>query len=58
MDVYNWFWTDSFWLPAGSTWEDLKNEPDSKVYYPQAKDLNWSILLGVFLVFVRYIFEE
>uniref|UniRef100_A0A2P2I2I8 Ceramide synthase 6-like n=1 Tax=Hirondellea gigas TaxID=1518452 RepID=A0A2P2I2I8_9CRUS len=37
MDLYNWFWSPSVWIPPGYTWEDLA--PREGHPYPNSSDL-------------------
>lgn len=57
MDVYNWFWSETFWFPEGKTWKLLENDSKSNIYVPQAKDLYWSLPLGLALLLLRYAVE-
>lgn len=46
----DWFWTDSFWLPYGFKWTDVKQCPISFLYL--------SPFLAVIILIVRYVFEH
>ena len=58
MEVYNLFWTETFWFPEGKSWKDLQNNVDNNIYLPRAIDLHWALPIGLFLLFVRYVFER
>ena len=57
--LYDTFWDERFWFPSNRThsWKSLENVPGSNVYYPDMKDLHWSLLLGVALIGIRYLLE-
>ncbi|XP_052801525.1 ceramide synthase 2-like isoform X2 [Mya arenaria] len=57
--LYNTFWDERFWFPANRShsWKSLENVPGSKTYYPDVKDLNLALLLGVALIVVRYLLD-
>ncbi|XP_007489535.2 ceramide synthase 4-like isoform X1 [Monodelphis domestica] len=55
-NLYQWFWKDEFWFPAGYTWTDM--EDANGVTYPHPKDLLATIPLAFILVIVRYSFER
>lgn len=58
MDALNkLFWSETFWFPKNKTWKDFTNHRDTEIYVPHAHDLNWSLPLGVLLLFVRYVVE-
>lgn len=55
MDLYNWFWSESVWVPEGFTWEDFTPKPGQLV--PNSGDL-WIypfIFAGV-LQLAKYLF--
>ena len=55
--VYNSFWSERFWLGEEFKWRDLTSgDPD--IYYPQVSHLNWSIVVGVVLVLLRYLWDK
>lgn len=49
-DFRDWFWTDSFWLPYGFKWDDVKECPLSGLYVTP--------LLTVVILMVRFLFER
>ena len=51
------FWSPSFWLPEGFEWKDLEPQ-NSETYYPRIQDVNWCVVVGVFLLGVRYVYER
>ncbi|KAL4222701.1 Ceramide synthase 5 [Mactra antiquata] len=62
-NIYEIFWDERWWFPntvhgKHYGWKDLENQTDSDIYYPKLSDLHWGFLLGVVLVFVRFIFER
>lgn len=58
MNVYDWFWSETFWFPEGKSWKDLQNDVDKNIYLPRAIDLHWALPIGLVLLFVRYAFER
>ncbi|NWI94637.1 CERS4 synthase, partial [Pitta sordida] len=56
MGLLEGFWHHEYWLPAGATWEDLKESAD--IQYPQPRDLLLCIPGALLLVFVRCLFER
>lgn len=64
--LYHYVWSERLWFPQDLKvensnrsygWHDLENSADSLEYYPQIRDLNIGILLGIVLVGVRFILE-
>ncbi|XP_033762172.1 ceramide synthase 2-like [Pecten maximus] len=54
----NWFWSESFWLPANVTWTTFENPPPGE-YYPLERHLLLpSLVLGVLLLGVRLVYER
>lgn len=63
MDLYNWIWRDDHWFPENSTgrpylWKDLENQPGSSIYYPQVKDLHFSIVIAILMIGIRYLLDR
>ncbi|XP_074056503.1 ceramide synthase 4-like [Macrotis lagotis] len=54
--LYQWFWKDEYWLPAGYTWAD--KEDSNGVTYSHPKDLLATIPLAFIFVIIRYGFER
>jgi hypothetical protein len=52
----SWFWDKSFWLPATTTWDDLKR--NETVFYPDANDLFIPIPIAVVLFVTRLLWER
>ncbi|KAK3108881.1 hypothetical protein FSP39_017849 [Pinctada imbricata] len=55
--VYDTFWSEWFWLPAGVSWKDLENKNDYE-YYPQVRDLFIPLILALVIFAVRKCFER
>ncbi|XP_053558994.1 ceramide synthase 4 [Bombina bombina] len=51
-----WLWRQSYWLPPGVTWEDMKNTDE--VQYPQPRDLLLCIPFTLIFTVVRFLFER
>ena len=49
-------WSESFWLPQGKTWNDLKSTETLKK--PQAEDLYIVPPLAIILLVIRFLFER
>ncbi|XP_065053147.1 ceramide synthase 6-like isoform X2 [Rhopilema esculentum] len=49
-------WSESFWLPKGRTWDDLKST--DTITKPQADDLYIVPPLAILLLVVRFLFER
>ncbi|NXU51973.1 CERS4 synthase, partial [Turnix velox] len=47
------FWHHEYWLPPGTTWEDMKG-----IQYPQPRDLLLCIPGALLLTALRYLFER
>ncbi|KAK7010378.1 ceramide synthase 2 [Biomphalaria glabrata] len=57
-DVFhNFIWNEKFWLGDDARWDDFISS-DPSVYYPKISHMNWSIVVGVLLMFVRFIYES
>lgn len=54
---YEFIWDEQFWLGDDARWEDFVSN-DSSVYYPTISHMNWSIVVGVLLLFVRHLYES
>ena len=51
--MQSWFWCESFWLPAGFSWEDVA--PGGPENYPNFVDvLTYPILIGFLMHFSRF----
>ena len=50
------FWCESFWLPQGKTWDDLK--PTDTIKKPVTEDLYIVPPLAIVLLVVRFLFER
>ncbi|NXI70512.1 CERS4 synthase, partial [Anseranas semipalmata] len=50
------FWHHKYWLPPGTTWEDMKDSAD--IRYPKPQDLLFCIPGALLLIIVRCIFER
>lgn len=55
--LYTFLWNEKWWLGDDAKWEDFIPK-DSNTYYPRVPDMNWSILVGLFLMIVRYVYEN
>ncbi|KAL8558888.1 hypothetical protein ACOMHN_054319 [Nucella lapillus] len=55
--LYSYLWNEKWWLGDDAKWEDFIS-PDPNVYYPRVRDMNWSIVVGLGLMIVRYIYEN
>ena len=56
VDIKDAFWSDSFWLPEGVKWDDLKR--NETVFYPDARDLYYPIPLAICLFAARLLWEQ
>ncbi|NWI55430.1 CERS4 synthase, partial [Calyptomena viridis] len=56
MGLSEMFWHHEYWLPAGVTWEDLKESAD--IHYPQPQDLLLCFPGALLLIFVRCLFTR
>ncbi|XP_059148674.1 ceramide synthase 5-like [Physella acuta] len=54
---HDFIWNEQFWLGDDARWEDFISS-DPSVYYPKISHMNWSIVVGIVLVFVRLIYES
>ena len=54
--MYNWFWSEWFWLPEGFTWKDFQST--ATVRKADVNDLKIIPLLVIAISVVRYIFER
>ncbi|WAR06518.1 CERS2-like protein [Mya arenaria] len=62
-DAYDLFWDERWWFGSKINgtkygWKDLENTPGSDVYFPKSVDLHGAILLGVFIVVLRYFLDK
>ena len=58
LDRLNSFiWNEKWWLGDDAKWEDFI-PPDPSVYYPKVPDMNWSLVVGMGLLIVRYFYER
>ncbi|KAK3776555.1 hypothetical protein RRG08_037061 [Elysia crispata] len=55
--AYNFFWSESFWLPNNYSWEQLRNTDDG-IYRAQFRDLIVALYLAVVISAVRMFFER
>ncbi|KAK0070467.1 ceramide synthase 2 [Biomphalaria pfeifferi] len=53
----NFIWNEQFWLGDDAQWDDFISS-DPSIYYPKVTHMNWSIVIGILLMFVRPIFES
>lgn len=61
--IYALLWDEKWWFPKNISgvkygWQDLKNQPGSKIYLPQIWDIQWALALGLVFVAIRYIIER
>lgn len=56
VSVRNWFWSESFWLPANVTWHDL--ERNDQLFIPDARDLWIAFPMAVLVFCVRLLWER
>ncbi|XP_045169986.2 ceramide synthase 2-like isoform X2 [Mercenaria mercenaria] len=61
--VYSLIWNEKWWFPKNISghkygWQDLENRAGSKIYLPQIWDIQWALVFGIGLVFIRYILEK
>ena len=54
--LWNSFWTPSFWLPPNVTWEDFRDSEN--VVYPKFIDMCYPVIYSVFVVAIRFIIER
>uniref|UniRef100_F6S925 TLC domain-containing protein n=1 Tax=Ciona intestinalis TaxID=7719 RepID=F6S925_CIOIN len=54
-DVSKWFWSDWFWLPAGITFGELKDQPGIQI--ARASDLYLMPILAIGILCLRYMFD-
>ncbi|GFN80442.1 ceramide synthase 6 [Plakobranchus ocellatus] len=55
--LHDFIWNEEFWLGDDAEWKDFESS-DPSIYYPQLRHMNWSIVVGVGLVFVRMLYEN
>ncbi|GFS10316.1 ceramide synthase 2 [Elysia marginata] len=55
--AYDFFWSESFWLPNNYSWIQLKNKDDG-IYRAQFRDLHVAIYLAVIISAIRIFFER
>ncbi|MEE6487186.1 hypothetical protein FKM82_014827 [Ascaphus truei] len=51
-----WLWRHEYWLPAGVTWEDMKDTEE--IRYPRPRDLLLTIPCTLIFTAVRFLFER
>jgi hypothetical protein len=56
-EIYSYLWNEKWWLGDDAKWEDFIPK-DPSVYYPRVPDMNWSILVGLVLLVLRYFYEK
>ena len=56
-ELSKWFWNETFWLPAGYTWDDLQPR-EGGVNKPAMTDLYYTPLLAAVLLLTRFVFEN
>jgi hypothetical protein len=56
--IHSVFWSEWFWLPNNTKWENLKNKPGSGVYFPETKDLLVAVGVGLVLYLFRQLYEK
>jgi len=58
--IYYWlkemFWSEYFWLPAETSWADLRR--NETVFYPDASDMLIPIPMAVGLFVIRLLWER
>ncbi|XP_028393146.1 ceramide synthase 6-like [Dendronephthya gigantea] len=54
--ILNWYWSESFWLPANVTWQHFKSTKDMTM--PQPDDLKIILPLTIVLILTRILFER
>jgi hypothetical protein len=54
--LLNWYWSESFWLPANVTWQHFKSTKDMTM--PQPGDLKVILPLTILLIVARILFER
>lgn len=54
--INKWFWTESFWLPPTTTWEDLTANKHN-ILIPQMRDLYIVFPSTILIVLLRMFFE-
>ncbi|XP_055899426.1 ceramide synthase 2-like isoform X2 [Biomphalaria glabrata] len=55
--VYEFVWSEQFWLAGNYTWDVLKNT-DNGIYHPQIADLLTSVYLSIVVYTIRILFER
>ena len=56
-NLYETFWSEKFWLGDDARWDDFISD-DPNIYYPKISHMNYSLLVGVLLVFARYLWDK
>ncbi|KAK7474762.1 hypothetical protein BaRGS_00033994 [Batillaria attramentaria] len=56
-NLNSFLWNEKWWLGDDAKWEDFISS-DPNIYYPRARDMNWSLVVGVGLLLVRYVYEN
>ncbi|XP_067931958.1 ceramide synthase 5-like [Watersipora subatra] len=57
MNFQDWFFTERFWLPGNTTWNELRNIPGDHTYIPQAYELTLIFPAAAGLFIIRKLFE-
>ncbi|ODM90846.1 Ceramide synthase 6, partial [Orchesella cincta] len=52
------FWSPDFWLPPGTSWEDVQPSEDKGLNYPNYKDAFYAIPLAICMVYIRRLVER
>lgn len=52
-----WLWQEKFWLPPGTSWQDLEMKEDEG-RFPLPRDLIYTLLLAFAFIALRYVFER
>ncbi|XP_047457424.1 ceramide synthase 5-like [Mugil cephalus] len=55
--LYDWFWSDRFWLPENVSWADLEHPPPG-VEYPRLRHILYAFPLAVGVFLLRQLFER
>ncbi|PAA47702.1 hypothetical protein BOX15_Mlig007874g2 [Macrostomum lignano] len=58
--LYDLFWTDSFWLPQGYTWQSLqrRSDPPPTVFKACLADLKYSFACALVLFTIRHLLDR
>lgn len=52
-----WLWQEKFWLPPGTSWQDLEMKEDEG-RFPLPRDLIYTLPLAFAFIALRYVFER